>query len=370
MGGFFSKPSKIENFDNTQKYDDPTESSRDTQNFKFKKKRSLTNTPPPQADTTLHLGTSDKYREFGLNPSLISLEHIREHYQPSSLPLIAVITTSTHSIINDSWKLIKNREYDDPDAKDGKVSGSVFFYNTFFRILFERNSDLKIKFPSIYLQATVMSKVIALCASIEYGKLDMQINEIKDLGRMHRTIVQHPWYYSVYVETLHTTFKIALQDDATPEIMKAWANVLSFVLRFMLSEAITQDHIRPYACALNAESAVNENDQKDIESVKAQSENRSEVIKLAKNMWVHNDRIKERRGVQSIQGDRPDANESSEFYDHDDRESHKKNNTDSPLFLPNQPQHNNHMFAKKVTLQTHPSNSAPQQITLSPNSSN
>lgn len=238
-------------------------------------------------DKKIAAGGFDQYREFGDTDMSFSAK--LEHYQPAEFPLKPVITTSTHAITNSSWKLIKDAKYEDPEAKEGEVNGAIFFYNTFFRMLFERSADLRIKFPTVFLQATVMSKVIGLCLSIEYGKLELQITEIEELGRKHRTIVNDPWHFSVYATTLHSTFKLALGENATPETMKAWLNVLAFILRHMLPAAITPDHIRDHAGALNAAATVGEKEQKAIMVNQQYSDGRSDMLSMARNLVVARD---------------------------------------------------------------------------------
>jgi hypothetical protein len=122
-----------------------------------------------------------------------------------------------------------------------------------------------------WVQATVMSKVISYCLSIEYDKTDLHILQLQELGRKHQYIVQDPWQYAyvcsaplgpalappcasllpfvhslswplpvgwvgvvcrIYATTLHSTIKLCLGDDATPQIMTAWLHVFAFVLRY------------------------------------------------------------------------------------------------------------------------------------------
>lgn len=215
------------------------------------------------------------YREF---PHGMNWQATLAYYMPPHLPLTPVITTNTHAITNRSWLMIKNHSYDDSEAKEGKVNGSSYFYKQFFRILFEQCPDLRRIFPEVYIQATVMSKVIAFCLSIDYYLLDLQIEQIRELGRKHQTIIRDAWHLSIYVTNLLATFRVCLGEHATEEVMSAWANVMRLVLMHMIPETLTPQHIRVHACATNAVTAVDEADQRRIVEDRKFSERRTDML--------------------------------------------------------------------------------------------
>jgi len=222
------------------------------------------------------------YREH-IDTGLTQRDVLLEHYQPAEFPLIPVITRDTNKLTWASWQLLTGREYDDPNAAGGKAKGAIFFYTTFFRMLFEKSPDFKNRFSTIQSQVSVMSKVIALCLSVDIEKLDLQRRQLVDLGVKHRRIVHDPWQYSIYAVNVLSTLQICLGDDATEQVMSAWMHVLAFVLRSMLPYAITDDHIRYYAGDTKATTFMNEKDQEaarqanDVMSLRARMKGEASV---------------------------------------------------------------------------------------------
>ncbi len=258
-----------------------------------KSKKSLNSETKPNNTSTNKTDntTNCHYRAFKED---MSRQVKLEHYQPQEFPLIPVISTDTHLLTNESWKKISDREYEDAETQSGKVKGAIFFYNTFFKLLFDKSTDFRTKFPTVISQASVMSKVIAICLSIEYNKLDLQTTQLKELGLKHRYLVQDPWQFGIYATTIHSALKICLDTDATPQVMTAWLNVLAFILRTMLPVAITDDHIRMYAGATNAATLVNDEDQQNIQRNSEYKSMRSDLISGGlKKSSLHNNKDKD-----------------------------------------------------------------------------
>jgi hypothetical protein len=81
------------------------------------------------------------------------------------------------------------------------LRGAVLRLSVFFRLLFDKSADFKTKFPTINSQASVMSKVIGICLSIDFERLSLQTMMLQDLGKKHVYLVQDPWQYSIYATT-------------------------------------------------------------------------------------------------------------------------------------------------------------------------
>lgn len=84
-------------------------------------------------------------------------------------------------------------------------------------------------------------------------------------GAKHINIVMDPWLFGIYVTAIHTTIRICLNDDASPEIMNAWLHVISFVIRNMLPHYFgSRPFNRWYEGATNAAAAMNTQAQEEI----------------------------------------------------------------------------------------------------------
>jgi hypothetical protein len=93
-------------------------------------------------------------------------------------------------------------------------------------------------------------------------------------GHKHIQIVMDPWLFGIYTTTIHTTVRLCLDEDATPEIMNAWLHVLAFILRNMLPHYFGDCSTfgRWYEGATNSAPAMNTLAQEEIkvtEQVKA-----------------------------------------------------------------------------------------------------
>jgi hemoglobin-like flavoprotein len=196
------------------------------------------------------------------------MAQIIEHYQPYEFPMQPVINSRTQNLVKNSWKRIVETEYDSADTASGKISGASYFYNVFFEQLFKRLDDFSRIFPSIKSRADIFSKVMAFCISISIEELDYVKVKLNHLGKLHKNIVNHPHLFGIYATNIHSTIRICLGDDASHEIMAAWINLLSFILRNMLPSYFEGTKFTGHhEGAVNASSAITEKAKDEVKSV-------------------------------------------------------------------------------------------------------
>ncbi len=96
-------------------------------------------------------------------------------------------------------------------------------------------------------------------------------------GHKHISIVMDPWLFGIYATTIHTTVRLCLDEDATPEIMNAWMHVLAFILRNMLPSYFGDfSHFaRWYEGATNSAPAMNNAAHEEIKVTQQVKELRS-----------------------------------------------------------------------------------------------
>jgi len=205
----------------------------------------------------------------------LSRERIIEHYTPYCHPLCPVITSESQNLVINSWKTIVATDHDTEPifgvVGNNKMSGSCFFYTTFFDQLFARLSDFARIFPNIKSRADIISHVMAMIVSIRVENLEFTKLRLTSLGEKHINIVLDPWLFGIYVTTIHSTVRACLQDDATPSVMNAWLHTLAFIIQNMLPSYFGDcvRFKRWYEGATNAASAIVDNGEiSDVQNIK------------------------------------------------------------------------------------------------------
>jgi hemoglobin-like flavoprotein len=198
-------------------------------------------------------------------PPEIPLAVLIEHYQPYEFPLCPVINSETQDLVRSSWSKIVKTEYDCADTQSGKISGHAFFYNHFFSQLFKRLNDFSRIFPDIRSRADIFSKVMAFCISIRVEEIDLVRCKLDHLGKMHKSIIHHPYLFGIYASNIHSTLRFCLGEHATQDVMSAWLHLLAFILRGMLPAYFENlPFAGHYNGAVNAVSAINEKAHEEV----------------------------------------------------------------------------------------------------------
>jgi hemoglobin-like flavoprotein len=182
---------------------------------------------------------------------------ILEHFQPYEFPMIPIIKSDSHVKLNDSWNYIISREY---DTMNGKISGDLYFYDYFFKLLFSRFIDFKIIFPNTKSRIDIISKAMTFIISIRMDNLDSDIQTCQRLGKMHGSMVKHPYLFGIYATTIHSCIKHCLGNLATYDVMETWLHVLAFVLRNMFPSYLKSiDFSGHYDGAVNLSKNIDSN---------------------------------------------------------------------------------------------------------------
>lgn len=208
----------------------------------------------------------------------IPLEVQVAHYTPAIFPLVPVINSQINKLCNDSWKLICNkREIMDSGIE---LTGITLFYNDFYERLHTVDENRKIE-SVLSAHSTGMNKISEKGAiiiriinySLSITKNDEQTQfRLYNLGKAHTKRAIRPYMYSVFVQTLLYTIANQLGLNATHEVMEAWVNVFSFIMRSMLPPAIKGQTLQTEICINTKTEFSSENVKTQLQEIKYERE--------------------------------------------------------------------------------------------------
>ena len=176
------------------------------------------------------------------------------HYTPSIFPLVPIITPRVHQLCNTSWKRIVDRQ--ETTDSGVQLAGITLFYNDFYERLKLVDENGKIE-SVLSAHSTGTNKIAekgAIIVRIIHYALSIRDNDettqlrLFNLGRAHAQRAIRPYMYSVFVQTLLYTLANQLGLEATHEVMEAWVNVFSFIMRSMLPPAIRGQTLETEVC--------------------------------------------------------------------------------------------------------------------------
>jgi len=224
----------------------------------------------------------------------IPLEVQVAHYTPAIFPLVPIINPQINRLCQDSWRtIVAQRQTTDTGLE---LNGITLFYNDFYERLHQVDENKKIEsvlaahstgMNKIAEKGAIIIRIIQYALSIERNDEQTQFR-LYTLGKAHQQRAIRPYMYSIFIQTLLYTIANQLGTQATHEIMEAWVNVFSFIMKSMLPLAIHHQTIE-------TEIAINTKTEFSSDNVKSQVLELKEI----KNESRQGSRIHSHRSVQS-----------------------------------------------------------------------
>ena len=191
------------------------------------------------------------------------------HYTPSIFPLVPIINSEINQLCIDSWKLICNKK--ETTESGVELTGITLFYNDFYERLSLVDENRKIEsilsahstgLNKIAEKGAIIIRIINYALSIRKNDEQTQLR-LYNLGKAHTKRSIRPYMYSVFIQTMLYTISNQLGLYATHEVMEAWVNVFSFIIKSMLPPAIKGQ-------TLDTEICINTKSEFSSDAVKAQ----------------------------------------------------------------------------------------------------
>ena len=175
---------------------------------------------------------------------LVPLEVQVAHYTPSIFPLVPIINPGINRICTESWKIICAKK--EMTESGMELNGITLFYNDFYQRLDEVDENKKIE-AVLSAHSTGVNKIAekgAIIVRIVQYVLSLKQNDeptqfrLYALGKAHAKRDIRPYMYSIFVQCLLYTISNQLGLHASHEVMEAWVNMFSFIMKSMLPLAI------------------------------------------------------------------------------------------------------------------------------------
>jgi len=191
------------------------------------------------------------------------------HYTPSIFPLVPIINSQINRLCVDSWKLIYSKK--EKTDSGVELTGITLFYNDFYERLKLVDENRKIEsvlsahstgLNKIAEKGAIIIRIINYVLSINKNDEQTQFR-LYNLGKAHTKRAIQPYMYSIFVQTLLYTIANQLGVYATHEVMEAWVNVFSFIMKSMLPLAIKGQ-------TLETEIGINTKSEFSSDTMKAQ----------------------------------------------------------------------------------------------------
>jgi hypothetical protein len=174
----------------------------------------------------------------------LSMQTLIEHYQPPSFPIEPIVTNKTVQICRDSWQVRWRLKGDllmaggkSPSASSrctcrpgpGKwhpapkftntlctqviktqerkgVSGVVYFYDEFYKRLFDRSEAFNSFFSGdMKKKGQVLIRIMEFLTTIDMDAPELFYLKCEGLAKVHSKRTIRPWQYSVFIETVIIT---------------------------------------------------------------------------------------------------------------------------------------------------------------------
>jgi hemoglobin-like flavoprotein len=178
----------------------------------------------------------------------------------------------------DSWKLIcNNREKTDSGLE---LTGITLFYNDFYERLALVDENKKIEsvlsahstgLNKIAEKGAIIIRIINYALSITKNDEQTQFR-LYNLGKAHTKRAIRPYMYSVFVQTLLYSISNQLGLYATHEVMEAWVNVFSFIMKSMLPLAIKDQTLETEICINTKTEFSSDNVKIQVQEIKYEKE--------------------------------------------------------------------------------------------------
>jgi len=208
----------------------------------------------------------------------IPLEVQVAHYTPSIFPLVPIINTQINKLCIDSWKLICNKK--EMTESGIELSGITLFYNDFYERLQLVDENKKIESVlsahstgtnKIAEKGAIIIRIINYALSITKNDEQTQFR-LYNLGKAHTKRAIRPYMYSVFIQTLLYSISNQLGLYATHEVMEAWVNVFSFIMKSMLPLAIKGQTLETEICINTKTEFSSDNLKVQVQEIKLEKE--------------------------------------------------------------------------------------------------
>ena len=200
------------------------------------------------------------------------------HYTPSIFPLIPIINETNNRLCVDSWKLICNKK--EITESGVELNGITLFYNDFYERLNTVDENKKIEsvlsahstgLNKIAEKGAIIIRIINYALSIKKNDEQTQFR-LYNLGKAHTKRAIRPYMYSVFVQALLYTISNQLGLYATHEVMEAWVNVFSFIMKSMLPPAIKGNTLETEICINTKTEFSSDNMKAQVQEIKYERE--------------------------------------------------------------------------------------------------
>ena len=200
------------------------------------------------------------------------------HYTPSIFPLIPIINETNNRLCVDSWKLICNKK--EITESGVELNGITLFYNDFYERLNMVDENKKIEsvlsahstgLNKIAEKGAIIIRIINYALSIKQNDEQTQFR-LYNLGKAHTKRAIRPYMYSVFVQALLYTISNQLGLYATHEVMEAWVNVFSFIMKSMLPPAIKGNTLETEICINTKTEFSSDNMKAQVQEIKYERE--------------------------------------------------------------------------------------------------
>jgi len=196
------------------------------------------------------------------------------HYTPSIFPLVPMVNDDICRLCADSWKLICNKR--EKTESGVELNGITLFYNDFYERLELVDENKKIEsvlsahstgLNKIAEKGAIIIRIINYALSIKKNDEQTQFR-LYNLGKAHTKRAIRPYMYSIFVQTLLYTISNQLGLYATHEVMEAWANVFSFIMKSMLPPAIKGQTLETEICINSRTEFSSDNVKAQVQEIK------------------------------------------------------------------------------------------------------
>jgi len=222
---------------------------------------------------------------------MIPIEVQVAHYTPCIFPLVPIINEQINKLCVDSWKRIVNNKHTTESGIE--ISGITLFYNDFYARLKIVDESQKIEgiftahstgHNKIAEKGAIIIRIINYVLSIKSNDEQTQYR-LYVLGKAHTKRAIRPYMYSIFVQTMLYTISNQLGVYATHEVMEAWVNMFSFIMKSMLPPAIDGQ-------TLDMEMCINSRTEFSTEAVKTQvgetQQTKSKQTSITRNSSLEN----------------------------------------------------------------------------------
>ena len=219
------------------------------------------------------------------------------HYTPSIFPLVPIINPQTNHLCTTSWKLICNKK--EKTESGMELTGITLFYNDFYERLKLVDENKKIEsilsahstgLNKIAEKGAIIIRIVNYVLSITNNDEQTQLR-LYNLGKAHTKRLIRPYMYSIFVQNMLYTISNQLGVNATHEVMEAWVNMFSFIMKSMLPMAIKGQTLET-EIGINTKSDFSSNEvQSQMREIKYEKEKALSSSRSINTQSFHNPRI-------------------------------------------------------------------------------